>query len=107
MKDFPSSFSRRAVRRFKTDLAPELLCTFLTDQRIGYGRYPKESKVVEVDNEKAEYILMRVCDNVYELISWAIGNKSDHCSGTSLEMDKRIEILLTHPTVKKALSSKN
>ena len=79
----------------------EVLAPLLSDRRKGLGTYyldgkdrPKgELQIVVQDEKPPTEAEMRLCDNAYMLINWALGRKDVRCSGSAEDMDGGIEVL--------------
>jgi hypothetical protein len=77
----------------RTDLAPQVLSPLLTDRSSGLGSYLRDGGVKKERYKESDYQPMRMCDNAYELICRALGDKTTVCTGTVEEMDARIAAL--------------
>lgn len=69
------------------------LAPLLSNTREGYGRYLKDGAGVQREPGVEDCIDYRICDNIYEIICRALGDKEATCTGTPGEMDGKIKEL--------------
>lgn len=69
------------------------LAPLLSNQAAGVGQFIKDGAGVHKAPREDHCINYRICDNIYEIICRALGDRDTSCTGTYQEMDVKIKDL--------------